>query len=171
MMTLLRGIAGRLEKLEDSQTKMKKRLDAEREPHQRKTEPMAPPMNSSLFASGLGLGTRMRIDSLGGSPSTPLTITPCRQPVAPQYFYQQQPGYGMPMSEVQRLYSAAQAGLEQRAQPATAMSQQQQAPPQPYAERFQPRNQDGAPRYPDARQKKLAIRPFDGKELYVGQDI
>eukprot|EP00644_Phytophthora_capsici_P005567 jgi/Phyca11/82049/gw1.2.1232.1 len=23
-------------------------------------------------------------------------------------------------------------------------------------------------RFPDARQKKLAIRPFDGKELYVG---
>ncbi|OWZ22783.1 putative mitochondrial protein [Phytophthora megakarya] len=167
-MTLLRGMAGRQEKLEDSQTKLEKRLDAEREPHQRKPEPMTPPMNSSLFASGLGLGTRMNIDSLGDSPLTPLTVTPRRQPVAPQYFGQQQPGYSMPMSELQRLYAAAQAGLEQRAQPAAAILQQQQALPQPYAERFQPRNQDGALRYPDARQKKLTIRPFDMKKLYVG---
>ncbi|KAE8974926.1 hypothetical protein PF005_g26457 [Phytophthora fragariae] len=29
-------------------------------------------------------------------------------------------------------------------------------------------NQGGALRYPDARQKKLAFRPFDGKELFVG---
>ncbi|GMF34063.1 unnamed protein product [Phytophthora fragariaefolia] len=28
--------------------------------------------------------------------------------------------------------------------------------------------QNGTFRYPDTRQKKLAIRPFDGKELYVG---
>ncbi|EEY68835.1 uncharacterized protein PITG_18739 [Phytophthora infestans T30-4] len=75
-------------------------------------------MNSSLFASGLGRGTRMHIDSLAGSPETPLTTTPRRPAPPPQYFG---------------------------------------------------RHQVGTPaRYPDARQKKLSIRPFDRKELYVG---
>ncbi|OWZ13001.1 hypothetical protein PHMEG_00013752 [Phytophthora megakarya] len=85
-------------------------------------------MNSGLFASGLGRGSRMHIDSLGGSPQTPPTRMPTRAVQPLQYFGQQQPGNGMPLSHLQRLFNAAQ----------------------------------------DARQKKLMIRSFGGKELYVG---
>eukprot|EP00644_Phytophthora_capsici_P016294 jgi/Phyca11/117761/e_gw1.34.381.1 len=80
-------------------------------------------MNSGLFESDLGRGSRMRIDAIGRSPRTPSPTAPRRAVAPPQYFGYQQPGYGMPQ---------------------------------------------GAVRYPDARQKKLAIRPFDGKEPYVG---
>ncbi|GMF47391.1 unnamed protein product [Phytophthora fragariaefolia] len=107
----------------------------------------------------------MHIDSLSGSPRTPVT-TASRHPVlTPQYFGYQQPGYGMPVSNLQRMYAEAQAPRPQAANgPAPqahqdAQSQAAQAP-------FQQGNQ--VTRYPDARQKKLAIRPFDGKELYVG---
>ncbi|GMF59553.1 unnamed protein product [Phytophthora fragariaefolia] len=86
-------------------------------------------MDPSLFASALGRGTRMRIDSLGGSPHTPLTTTPRRHVLSPQYFGLQQPGSSWHVH-------------------------------------FPQENQ--TVRYRDARQQKLAVRPFDGKELYLG---
>ncbi|EEY53794.1 uncharacterized protein PITG_07394 [Phytophthora infestans T30-4] len=75
--------------------------------------------------------------------------------------------YETGMSELQRLFAAEHAdhaNLESQQPPAAPEPAQAQATPAQY----QPQNQGGAFRYPDARQKKLAIRPFDGKELYVG---
>ncbi|KAE9071676.1 hypothetical protein PF010_g25780 [Phytophthora fragariae] len=78
-------------------------------------------MDTSLFASALGRGSRMHIDSLSG---TTHTQTPRRPTAPPQYFGLRhadvgahEPGYGMS----QRLYAeehAAQAG--QGAQPPPA---------------------------------------------------
>ncbi|EEY61297.1 uncharacterized protein PITG_01571 [Phytophthora infestans T30-4] len=70
----------------------------------------------------------------------------------------------MPMSELQRLYAAAQGA--QPAAPAPAPAPPRDGRAQAGGEHFQQQNL--GLRYPDARQKKLAIRPFDGKELYVG---
>ncbi|KAE9126012.1 hypothetical protein PF007_g6138 [Phytophthora fragariae] len=113
LLALLRGVAGRLDKLEESQTKLEQRL----EPPKKDAKAL---MNTSLFASALGRGSRMHIDSLSG---TPHTQTPRRPTAPPQYFGlrhadvgSHEPDYGM--SELQRLYAAehaAQAG--QRAQP------------------------------------------------------
>ncbi|KAG3109032.1 hypothetical protein PI124_g11790 [Phytophthora idaei] len=92
LLALMRGITGRLEGLEESQTKLEKKLDAEKE-HGRGDARMTPPMNYSLSASRLSRGVRMHIDSLDGSP---------------RYFGQQQPGCGMLLSDLQRLCAAAQ---------------------------------------------------------------
>eukprot|EP00644_Phytophthora_capsici_P000675 jgi/Phyca11/108962/e_gw1.16.313.1 len=82
----------------------------------------------------------------------------------------------MPASRLQRLYAAEQEKLEadRVAQALAVQHAQARAPPAP----VQPpqvqagpagiQQQQPAVRFPDARQKKLAIRPFDGKELYVG---
>eukprot|EP00644_Phytophthora_capsici_P019293 jgi/Phyca11/21850/fgenesh1_pg.PHYCAscaffold_158_\ len=103
LMTLLRGVAGRLERLEESQTKLEKKLDGDEAKRARNAnQPPTPAMNASLFDSGLGRGNPMHLDYLGSSPQTPLTITPRRPAVMPQYF-----GHGMPMSHLQRLYPAA----------------------------------------------------------------
>ncbi|ETL87963.1 hypothetical protein L917_12953 [Phytophthora nicotianae] len=84
--------------------------------------------------------------------------------VVPQFFGQEQPAYGIHMSELQRLYSAVQA------RGPVGLPMEPRAPQlQPGAQRFPVQHQNGVEiRYPDARQKKLAIRPFDKKELYVG---
>eukprot|EP00644_Phytophthora_capsici_P017388 jgi/Phyca11/20087/fgenesh1_pg.PHYCAscaffold_57_\ len=79
LMTLLRGVAGRLERLEESQTKLEKKLDGDEAKRARNAnQPPTPAMNASLFDSGLGRGNPMHIDYLGSSPQTPLTITPRR---------------------------------------------------------------------------------------------
>ncbi|KAG2974951.1 hypothetical protein PC118_g14233 [Phytophthora cactorum] len=54
----------------------------------------------------------MPIDSLGGSPETPYTAIPRRPAVPQQYFGQQQPGYEIPMSRLQRLYTATASHLQ-----------------------------------------------------------
>ncbi|KAE9174481.1 hypothetical protein PF004_g26649 [Phytophthora fragariae] len=170
LLALLRGVAGRLDKLEESQTKLEQRL----EPPKKDATAL---MDTSLFASALGRGSRMHIDSLSG---TPHTQTPRRPTAPPQYFGlrhadvgSHEPGYGM--SELQRLYAAehaAQAGQGAQPPPAAPTPAPRQPEPQPPAVPTQyqnlQQNQGGALRYPDAHQKKLAIRPFDGKELYVG---
>ncbi|GMF42895.1 unnamed protein product [Phytophthora fragariaefolia] len=170
LLALLRGVAGRLVKLEEAQTKLKQRL----EPRKKDAKAL---MDTSLFASALGRGSRMHIDSLSG---TPHTQTPRRPTAPPQYFGlrhadvgSHEPGYGM--SELQRLYAAehaAQAGQGAQPPPAalTPAPRQPEAQPPAVSTQYQnlQQNQGGALRYPDARQKKLAIRPFDGKELYVG---
>ncbi|KAG2987180.1 hypothetical protein PC120_g23662 [Phytophthora cactorum] len=113
----------------------------------------------SLFASGLGREARMHIDSLGKSPETPYTATPRRPVVPPQNLGQQQAGYRMAMSHLQQLYAAADQG----GQPPAVASLHQSGQGQAGAGRFPAPNQNAVVRYPDAKQKKLAIRPFDGK--------
>ncbi|KAE8889753.1 hypothetical protein PF005_g14860 [Phytophthora fragariae] len=78
--------------------------------------------------------------------------SPVRPPAVHQYCY------GGELSELQRLYAAAQAQAQQPPPPA----------PQHQAAAAQPGVGQLAVRYPDARQKKLAIRAFNGKELNVG---
>ncbi|GMF42088.1 unnamed protein product [Phytophthora fragariaefolia] len=130
LLALMRGLAGRLDRLEESQSKLQKMLEGDRVERERKIDlRLTPPMDTSPFASGLGRGARMHIDQLGGSPPTPW------------------------------LYAAAQA------------QQPPVPPPQPHGAAEQrgygQQNPTGV-RYPDGRQKKLAIRAFNGKELYVG---
>lgn len=75
------------------------------------------------------------------------------------------------MSGLQRLYAAEhseQAGQEAQQSPVTTAPAPRQPEVQPPPRRKQQQNQVGVFRYPDARQKNLAIRPFGGKELYVG---
>eukprot|EP00644_Phytophthora_capsici_P005089 jgi/Phyca11/96010/e_gw1.1.408.1 len=128
LLRLLRGVAGRLDKLEESQSKLEKRLETPKH--------------------------------------DPKSMAPRRPTVPPQYFGLRHADVGVHetgMSELQRLFQrehAAQAAQEAQQPPAVP------APAQPQATPAQ--NQGGAFRYPDARQKKLAIRPFDGKELYFG---
>eukprot|EP00644_Phytophthora_capsici_P002198 jgi/Phyca11/114911/e_gw1.27.449.1 len=85
----------------------------------------------------------------------------------------------MPASRLQRLYAEEQQERDrvvaERVAQALAVQNVQAraapAPPQPPPAQAGPagiQQQQGGVRYPDARQKKLAIRPFDGKELYVG---
>ncbi|KAI9988757.1 hypothetical protein PInf_022292 [Phytophthora infestans] len=69
---------------------------------------VAPPMNSGIFESDLGRGSRIHIDALGRSPRTPSPTAPRRAVAHPQYFEHQQPGYGMPASRPQRLYTEEQ---------------------------------------------------------------
>ncbi|KAG2765365.1 hypothetical protein PC129_g9233 [Phytophthora cactorum] len=167
MLTLMEGLVGRLERVEQSQTKIEQKMDEDARRARDVDQPMTPSMNPSLFASHLGRGSRMHLDSLAGLPSTPPTSTLQRPVAAPQYFGQRQPGYGMPMSDLQRLYAAAQAA--QGHGPVGPPPQPREAPPQPSSGRFPAQDQNGGGvRYPDARQKKLAIRPFNGKVLYVG---
>ncbi|KAE8961676.1 hypothetical protein PR002_g29826, partial [Phytophthora rubi] len=161
LLALLCGVAGRLDNLEESQTKLEQRL----EPPKKDAKAL---MNTSLFESALGRGSRMHIDSLSG---TPHTQTPRRPTAPPQYFglrhadvVSHEPGYGM--SELQRLYAAehaAQAGQGAQPPPAapTPAPRQPEAQPPAVPTQYQylQQNQGGALRYPDARQKKLAIRP------------
>ncbi|KAE8892058.1 hypothetical protein PF010_g5770 [Phytophthora fragariae] len=112
----LRGVAGQRDKLEEFQTKLEQRL----EPPKKDAKAL---MDTGLFASALGRGARMHIDSLSG---TPHTQTPRRPTAPPQYFGlrhadvgSHEPGYGM--SELQKLYAAehaAQAGQGAQQPPA-----------------------------------------------------
>ncbi|OWZ15003.1 hypothetical protein PHMEG_00011433 [Phytophthora megakarya] len=102
----------------------------------------------------------MHIDQLGGSPHSPAGRSPVKPPAANPYIGNQQPGYGDHLSEFRRLYAAAQA---------RAQAQDPAPPPPPPQPQAPPATGPGfqnLTRY--ARQKKLAIRPFTGKELYVG---
>ncbi|KAJ8558742.1 hypothetical protein ON010_g8707 [Phytophthora cinnamomi] len=143
LLALMRRITERLDRLEESQAKLEKTLEGDRAKHESKVDPiLTPPMNTNLFVSSLGRGARMHIDQLSGSPRTPSTRSPH--------------GYGGELSELQRLYAAAQAQAQQPPPPA----------PLHHAATAQPGVGQQAIRYPDARQKKLAIRAFNGKELH-----
>ncbi|KAG3120020.1 hypothetical protein PI124_g1677 [Phytophthora idaei] len=106
----------------------------------------------------------MHIDSLGESPETPYTATPRRPVVPPQNLGHQQAGYRMAMAHLQQLYAATDQG----GQPPAVAPLYQNGQGQAGAGRFPAPNQNAAVRYPDARQKKLAIRQFDGKVRWTG---
>ncbi|POM64758.1 LOW QUALITY PROTEIN: Hypothetical protein PHPALM_19669 [Phytophthora palmivora] len=141
-----------------SQHLREKRLDNDKTRFARPDPPLTPPMNSSLFVSGLGRGTRMHIDLLGRSPHTPPTPKPHSPAAVRHYFGHQQPGYGTPTSNSHRLYAA-----ELEAYPAVIATPEQGGQTGGVFQQQNPQL-----RYPDARQKKLAIKLFDGRELYVG---
>lgn len=109
-----------------------------------------------LFRSGLGRGPRMQINALSGSPQGNKTERPAEPP---GYNGHRQHGHQLPRSQLQRRYDAA-------------MNDHQAGSPVYHQHMNDPRKP--TPRmeqvvwYPDARQKKLAIRMFDGAELYEG---
>jgi hypothetical protein len=159
MLQLLRGVVGRLDKLEESQTQLQKQLEPNKAP---KTI-----SDSSLFESALGRGSRMHIDALGAA--APIQA-PRRPAAAPQYFGLRHVDVGAHepgISELQRLYEVERVAQAAQGAPQPPVGPGPAAQPQA-APALQQQQQGAAFRYPDARQKKLAIRPFDGKELYVG---
>eukprot|EP00644_Phytophthora_capsici_P015446 jgi/Phyca11/17078/fgenesh1_pg.PHYCAscaffold_24_\ len=174
LVALIQGVAKQMdpmkvayEKLSESQQMMRHQLEADTKfggVHRVNSQRM----NSGLFASGLGRGSRMHIDSLGGSPQTPVTRSPVRAA--------QPPGNEMPLSHLRRLHNAAQmkqAAAERAVRAAEAAAEAQGGPggqgiQMHGAPAGLQQQQQQAVRYPDARQKKLTIRPFGGKELYVG---
>ncbi|KAG3059801.1 hypothetical protein PI124_g21021 [Phytophthora idaei] len=161
----MQGMAGWLGRLEEPQTNMRQKLNEDKMRPRDVDQPMSPPMNSSLFASDFGRGSQLHLDSLGISPTTPLTTTPRRLAAAPQYFGQQKSGYGMPMSELQRVYVAIQAG--QGHGPAGPALPPQGAQPQAWEGNYRFRARMVWLSGTDARQKKLATRLFDGSKNYV----
>ncbi|OWZ20852.1 hypothetical protein PHMEG_0004680, partial [Phytophthora megakarya] len=147
------------QELKASQIAMEKRLEERDAGHAQPSQPTTPPMNASLFNSDLGRGSRMHIDLLGGPPRTP------HRPAAPAQYPQD---FARP-SQLQRMYAAEREA--QRAPPPAPPVQQappvaQQAAQQQGVQGGQQQQQPFG--YPDARQKKLAIRPFSGKEVYIG---
>ncbi|KAJ8535207.1 hypothetical protein ON010_g13531 [Phytophthora cinnamomi] len=165
LMTLLKGMSEQLVRLEESHAKLKasqnaiyKRLNEDETRFARIKHPHI--ANAGLFASELGRGSRMHIDLLEAPPRTPPAAALRRPTVSPQYFEQRQPDYIRP-SHLQRLYEAECAAAQTPAPPVPPQAEQAQADLGGFQQ------QQGV-RYPDARQNKLAIRPFNGKELYVG---
>ncbi|POM68328.1 Integrase catalytic core protein [Phytophthora palmivora] len=164
MMALLRAMAKRMDKLEESNAKVEKTLAGKKDNLRVDTFVTPPP---SPFASRMGMDACMHIDSLVGSPRLPRMMTPPRrvEPVHPYFAAQQD--HEVPLSRLQHLYAAhqahqaAQAGAAQGVPPVHPPSQGQGGA----GEQGQGQPGNG---YPDARQKKLSIRPFSGKELYVG---
>ena len=71
-LVLMRGITGRLGRLEESQTRLMKSEEG-RGGHRDKS--MSPPRHSSLFVSALVRGTRMHIYNLEGSIDAPVFTT------------------------------------------------------------------------------------------------
>ncbi|POM65820.1 Secreted RxLR effector peptide protein, partial [Phytophthora palmivora] len=107
MVALLRVMAKRMDKLEQSNSKQEKAL-AEKKNDLRIDTFMTPPQVRSPHAWEW---TRMHIDSLAGSPRPLPMITPPRR-VKPihQYFAAQPQVHEVPLSRVQHLYAEHQAG-------------------------------------------------------------
>ncbi|KAE9324447.1 hypothetical protein PF008_g17113 [Phytophthora fragariae] len=151
MLQLLRGVVGRLDKLEESQAQIQKQLKSKKTPK----------------TVRVGSGTRL-LDAHRRSGRCGPIQTPRRPTAASQYFglrHADMGAYEPGISGLQRLYA-----VERPAQAAQEAPQPPAAPaPQPQMVHVQHQQQQGgAFRYPDARLKKLTIRPFEGKELYVG---
>ncbi|POM80123.1 Mitochondrial Carrier (MC) Family, partial [Phytophthora palmivora] len=164
MMALLRAMAARMDKLEESNSKLEKTLAAKKNDLRVDTF-MTPP--ASPFASRMGMDVRMHIDSLAGPRrSPPMMTTPRRVEPIHQYFTAQHQDHEVSLSRLQHLYAAQQAqqaGAAHGVPPVHSPRQGQAG----HGQGQGGHGQDGIG-YPDARQKKLAIRPFNGKELYVG---
>ncbi|KAG4040217.1 hypothetical protein PC123_g24242 [Phytophthora cactorum] len=106
----------------------------------------------------------MHFDSLAGSPNTSHTTPPRRPVAAPQYFGQAAGLWHVNAGASAPVRSSARTrtcGSDSTAPRFATTHRGRAVPGKP--------NQNGSDvRYPDARQKKLAISQFDGKELYVG---
>uniref|UniRef100_A0AAV1T532 Integrase catalytic domain-containing protein n=1 Tax=Peronospora matthiolae TaxID=2874970 RepID=A0AAV1T532_9STRA len=107
---------------------------------------------SSVFGSAIGLGQPMNRRALNVTP--PRAPSPHMSPGT--YFGMNQPGYARAAENVERA-QAPQPGLPQHFVPPTVCQQAQI-----------PQHVPSYARVPDARQRKLNIRHFDGKELYQG---
>ncbi|GMF42845.1 unnamed protein product [Phytophthora fragariaefolia] len=122
LLRLLHGVARRLDKQSHA------KLEQRQEPPKKDPKSL---VNTSLFASALGRGSRMHIDSLSGTPHTQMP----RRPTAPPHFFglrHADVGVHEPancMSELERLYVAEHAA--QAGQGAQQSSAAPGPPPQP----------------------------------------
>uniref|UniRef100_A0AAV1T1I0 Uncharacterized protein n=1 Tax=Peronospora matthiolae TaxID=2874970 RepID=A0AAV1T1I0_9STRA len=141
LLDLLTGLTERMERMEASQGRLleKKRLKGH---------------EASGFGSVLGQGKAMTKEALDVSP--PRRVSPGVSPST--YFGARQPGYAG---------AAANVEMPQAPQPVLP---QHYVPPPMYQPAPPPHMGPGLQydRVPDTRQRKLGIRPFDGKELYQG---
>ena len=99
MLQLMRELMGRLDHLEESQSKIQGQLSGGARANKIVgAAPMSP--GDDLFASALCRGPRMHIDALGGS----LRQGKRERPVDPQrYLGKQHPGHNFPQSQLQRI--------------------------------------------------------------------
>ncbi|GMF30940.1 unnamed protein product [Phytophthora lilii] len=112
---------------------------------------------SSVFESAIGLGRPMARHALDKTPP------PHDSLMSPgTYFGATKNGYDQEAAANVETVQAPQSASPQHFVPPQAYRQPVQPPVIPQA----PMN--GFMRVPDTRQRKLAIRPFDGKELYQG---
>nr|CCA23509.1 AlNc14C197G8582 [Albugo laibachii Nc14] len=99
--SLLRGLMGQLDRLEESQSTIQGQLSGEARVNKIALDAqMSPGEVLNLFASGLGRGPRMHIDALSGKPSPDKAG---RTAAHQRHFVHQQPGYGLPRSKLQHL--------------------------------------------------------------------
>ncbi|GMF47417.1 unnamed protein product [Phytophthora fragariaefolia] len=148
LMALLHGLADQLERLEESQTKLT--WERARQGGCARSSSRRRPWTPACSHLRWYAAPVCTLTHSGGrgSPRT----TPRRPVLTPQYFGLQRPGYGPPESNLQRIYAEPHAPQ-----------------PPPGTTPAQPAHQGNqATRFPDSRQKMLAIQPFDDKELYVG---
>ncbi|POM64600.1 LOW QUALITY PROTEIN: Hypothetical protein PHPALM_19848 [Phytophthora palmivora] len=149
-----------LQRLEEIHTEIKasrhvreKRLDNDKTRFARPDPPMTPPMNSSLFVSGLGRERECTSTcSAGRRTHHPrLNRTDQRRCVT--------------TSDINCLDTEPRRRTCIACMPRSSKHIQREAKRRQGTGVFQQQNPQL--RYPDARQKKLAIKPFDGRELYV----
>ncbi|OWY95353.1 RxLR effector protein, partial [Phytophthora megakarya] len=163
LLAVIQNVSNQLAQLKESHNEMKasqvamdKRVEGQVARRDRPTYPTPPPADSRLFASSLGRRSRMHIDQMGGGAPNSPPATAVRPP-----------------SHLQRLYAAERAAQTpappHQPQPQPQEQAQPQPQPQPQSQaQAQPQVQANQYGYPDARQKKLPIRPFNGKETCVG---
>ncbi|GMG15109.1 unnamed protein product [Phytophthora fragariaefolia] len=165
LLTLLHGVVGRLDKLEETQIKLKQCL----EPPKKDVNPL---MDTILSASALGRGSRMHIEFLWHAAhvdpsqtiSSPVVLraTPCGRRAPRARLRHEEAANDLTPEH------AAQAGQGARGAGASTWSARSSATSRPYAV---PVYQDWAFRYPDARQKKLMYVGLDSGFLNWGKNF
>ncbi|CAI5711704.1 unnamed protein product [Peronospora destructor] len=138
------------ERMVDLLTGLAEQMAKLEESQEAKEHPMD--RESSVFGSAIGQGQPMKRRALEVTP--PRARSPCLSPGT--YFGVNQPGYARAAEHVE-MAQAPHPGLPQH-----------YVPPSVYQQRPVPQNVPSFERVPDARQRKLNIRQFDGKELYQG---
>ncbi|OWZ00878.1 hypothetical protein PHMEG_00027838 [Phytophthora megakarya] len=153
LLAVIQNVSNQLAQLKESHNEMKasqaamdKRIEGQVARRVCPTYLTPPPADSRLFTSALGRRSRMHIDQMGGGAPNSPPATAVRPP-----------------SHLQRLYAA------ERAAQTPAPPHQPQPQPQPQSQaQAQLQVQENQYGYPDARQKKLQISPFNDKETCVG---
>uniref|UniRef100_M4BBM3 RxLR effector candidate protein n=1 Tax=Hyaloperonospora arabidopsidis (strain Emoy2) TaxID=559515 RepID=M4BBM3_HYAAE len=144
LMDLLTGLRERMKRLEASQQQW-----GEEQQHR--------DQQASVFESSLGQGIVVNRQALDVTP--PLAVTPCLSSPA-TYFGIRQPGYARASENVQMAQAPQQVLPQHFVPPPVHVAPPMQQHQRPVHQQVQ------VGRVPDARQRKLGVRPFDGKELY-----
>ena len=163
-MQLTRGLAGHLDRLEESHTELRKDIAMGTKGNTVSEYCFASPdENPNLIESALEKVPRMHLDSSTCDPESNVEKR-VRQDVPPQFNGEHEPGYGVYDFGRQRFYVAADGGVEDfigvKGNGGAGMDM-----PGPDLHGMKAAFRY---RYPDARQKELVMKPLDGKELYQG---